>query len=164
MWLVWRAIAFLSITANIVIVIMFSYAVWAYGDNINILLQRSKIEMPKDFNAIVSAAMIGRLDMVSLVLTTFGILLAFMAFAGFFIFRREAIEIAGEEAKRVAPGALIDYMNEHGTSLIRKCLDDDTLVAQLHSRIEGLGLEDAEDVDDIESDWDWRPTDADEPT
>ena len=51
-------------------------------------------------DAIGVAAQIGRLDIVSIVLGLFGLLLGIAAFVGFWMIRRAAIEAAKDEARR----------------------------------------------------------------
>lgn len=62
------------------------------------------------------ADQLGRLDLISILLAYFGVLLAVVAFAGFWMFKREAITIAEREAKNevrdVAPDIITKYLTD----------------------------------------------------
>ena len=94
-------------------------------------------------------------DRLALTLTVLEIFLAVIAVGGFFLFRREVRDRAAEVAQQAAPEAVRAYMDEHGGALVRRCLDDAEVVAQLERRFRELGIDDAEDADLIEQDgWD----------
>jgi len=110
-------------------------------------------------DSISMSAQLGRLDIISIILGGFGLLLGVGALAGFWMVRREAI--AG--ARDVAPAAVSEYMSEQASGLIRECLSDSEIAASLHSEILRLGLRDAADADQVDTDAEKKETENDAP-
>lgn len=155
MSLVWRVVVFISVSLNFISVLGFSYFVIAYDRTFQILVGKGKIETLRDFDSIAAAAMIGRLDVVSLLLAFIGILIALMSIGVLWYFRREALESARSEARNVAPKALEDYMNKNGTNIVGACLNDGEVLARIQERLAEFGIDDADDAESVDSDANW---------
>lgn len=84
------------------------YVVLAFKSNIDVISGGAPICVAgmRDFDSIAAAQAIGRLDLVSFLLTTGGILLGIFSLIGFWIIRREAMEeardAATEQVRRIA--------------------------------------------------------------
>lgn len=83
---------------------------------------------------IAAASQMGRLDMVSLSLTIFGVTLGLVGLLGFGLVRSAAISAAETEAqaemKRLAPQHIKDYMSSHGQALVTAAVDANILKIQ----------------------------------
>ncbi|MGE4313961.1 MAG: hypothetical protein AB7E85_06795 [Pseudobdellovibrionaceae bacterium] len=115
-----RLLAFISIGANVFLGIASFFFIYAYFDNMNSVELSAPfcVGNERDFDSIRAAQMIGRLDIVSLILTTGGIILAISAFFGFWVIRREVIAEAREEAGNAARDIANRYFQEgNGQSL-----------------------------------------------
>lgn len=105
---VWKLIAILALAASSIQAMVGIYVVFAFKSNMDVITASAPIcyaDMDK-FDSIAAAQAIGRLDLVSFLLTTGGILLGAFSLIGFWVIRREAMEEARdaalEEVKRVA--------------------------------------------------------------
>ena len=117
---VWKLIAILALAAAIIQACVGVYAVLAFKSNMDIITASAPVcyGSMKNFDSIAAAQAIGRLDLVSFLLTTGGILLGAFSLIGFWVIRREAMEEARdaalEEVKRVLPLMGLDE-NKNGT-------------------------------------------------
>lgn len=114
-------IAILALAAAMVLGAVVVYAVLAFKSNLGAVIEGAPICL-KDattFDSIAAAQAIGRLDLVSFLLTTGGILLGLFSLMGFWIIRREARdearEAAAEEVRKIAQLYFPDQ-NGSGTS------------------------------------------------
>lgn len=94
-------------------------------------------------------------DRLALTLTVLEIFLAVIAVGGFFLFRRDVRDRAAEVAEEATPDAVRAHMEKNGGALIRGCLDDAEVVAQLERKFRELAIDDAEDADLVDQDPDW---------
>jgi hypothetical protein len=98
------------------------------------------------------ASQMGRLDLVSLVLTLAGLLLALLGLYGFIAAKSEAIA----ESKSTALGAIPDevrrFMDLKAPLLIRECLSDAEIASGLHAEILKLGLRDTYMAGEVDTD------------
>ena len=101
-------------------------------------------------DAISLAAEVGRLDVLSVILGSFGLLLGFAALVGFWLVRREAIAKAKETAEAAAPALLADYMRKNGSALIREALNDAEAVSAIQAEVMRLGIRDASEADVVD--------------
>jgi len=97
------------------------------------------------------------LTAIEIVLAVLGVGLAVAAIIGYGAVRGAAIRSARDEAQRIAPGVLENYMNMHGDKLVEQCLDNTELVSALHRRMTKLGTEESEDAEDIDTEAGWEP-------
>lgn len=104
---IWRIIAIIALSASTIMGAVIIYSVMAFKSNLNVILKGAPVCL-KDaakFDSIAAAQAIGRLDLVSFLLTTGGMLLGLFSLMGFWIIRREARdearEIALEELRRI---------------------------------------------------------------
>ena len=103
----WQLLAGVALAINAALVLVITYFGLAYGSNLRKLESVGDVCFPKtNFDSIRAAQMIGRLDLITFLLTAGGILFALFAFMGFWMIRREALdkahEVAAEEARRIA--------------------------------------------------------------
>lgn len=110
----------------------------------------------ENFDAVAAAAAVGRLDVLSVVLTFVGIVAAIALIYGWTAFRSTARQAAMAEVDEQLPEALAELIELHGHSLVARALNDDQLVARLQERFTKLGLDDTEGATDVESDPDWK--------
>lgn len=91
---------------------------WVYG------LLPDCPQCDEEADAILYASELGRLDLISLILTLLGLLFAPGSFAGFFLLRNYVIIAAQEEVHRQMPrlaaAAIERYMTEHGPALMER--------------------------------------------
>lgn len=93
------------------------YVVLAFKSNIDVISGGAPMCVAgmRDFDSIAAAQAIGRLDLVSFLLTTGGILLGIFSLIGFWIIRREAMEEARDAAtEQVRRIALLYGLDENG--------------------------------------------------
>jgi len=104
---VWKIIAILALASSVIMAAVGIYVVLAFKANIDVVAHGAPICLAgmRDYDSIAAAQAIGRLDLVSFLLTTGGILLGLFSLIGFWIIRREAMEEARdaalEEVRRV---------------------------------------------------------------
>lgn len=103
-----------------------------------------------EFDSLAAAAAVGRLDVVSIVLTFLGIIAALGVLYGWSAFRAAAVRAAVDEIENRLPEELKQYMGSNGAAAVGRALEDAELIARLQARFRVLGLEDA-DSDDVES-------------
>lgn len=105
---IWRTIAILALAASMLLCAVIIYAVFAFKSNLGVVLKGAPICLKdaQTFDSIAAAQAIGRLDLVSFLLTTGGIMLGLFSLMGFWIIRREARdearEAAAEEVRTIA--------------------------------------------------------------
>lgn len=51
------------------------------------------------------------------------------------------------------------HLSENGAALIKECLSDAQVVAQLQLEFKKLGIEDSDDASSVDDDSSWRPED-----
>lgn len=104
----WQLIALISLAINSVVVALLVYWALAFRSNLGELASNEPVCLAgrARFDSIAAAQMIGRLDLVSMLLTLGGMALAIFAFVGFWVIRREVLDqaskVAAEEARTVA--------------------------------------------------------------
>ena len=118
-WL--KIILIASVAANLLLGTGVLWAINAYGSNLDAISNAGAICYPpgKSFDSIAAAQMIGRLDQVSFLMTIGGIFLAFFAFVGFWMIRREAIDearIVAADAARDTAQKYYGIENKNGTN------------------------------------------------
>lgn len=118
---VWRLIALLALAACFSLTAAVLWIGLAYGSNLRKIEEGAQVCLAgsRAYDSVAAAQMIGRLDLVSFLLTVGGILLAVFALMGFWMIRREALDEAGrvarEEARIVAQKYASLDENERGT-------------------------------------------------
>lgn len=120
----WRLLALMAIAACAATSAAVVWVALAYGSNLRKIEQGAQVCLSgeRPFDSIAAAQMIGRLDLVSFLLTVGGILLAVFALMGFWMIRREALDEAGRVASDEARRILQVYSqgldgNENGTHI-----------------------------------------------
>lgn len=117
---VWKFIAISALSVASVQAFAAIYVVLAFKSNISVISENAPMCFGgmADFDSIAAAQAIGRLDLVSFLLTTGGILLGAFSLIGFWVIRREAMEEARdaalEEVKKILPLLGLDE-NKKGT-------------------------------------------------
>lgn len=115
----WRLLAMLALSACFALTAAVVWVALAYGSNLRKIREGAEVCLAgsRAYDSVAAAQMIGRLDLVSFLLTTGGLLLAVFALMGFWMIRREALDeasrVAGDEARRVAQ--LYYGLDENGT-------------------------------------------------
>ncbi|RWA67484.1 hypothetical protein [Mesorhizobium sp.] len=109
-------------------------------------------------DALSLASQLGRLDVVSLILTLAGLFLAFLGIFGFVAVRREAIAESKDAAEEVIPEEVKKYMDMKASALIRACLSDAEIASSLHAEILKLGIRDAYMAYDVDTDAELKET------
>lgn len=99
------------------------------------------------------------LTSVELVLAVLAIVLALGAVFSYTTFRRDIQLTAQETAEVVAGNSVERHLSEHGADLIKACLSDAQVVAQLQLEFKRLGIEDSDDAVLVDDDSEWRPED-----
>lgn len=97
---VWKVVAIIALAAAVIQACVGIYVVLAFKSNIDVISSGTPICLAgmRDYDSIAAAQAIGRLDLVSFLLTTGGVLLGVFSLIGFWIIRREAMEEAREAA------------------------------------------------------------------
>lgn len=115
---VWKMIAIVALSAAVLQTIVGIYVVFAFKSNIDVLAESAPVCYAgmADFDSIAAAQAIGRLDLVSFLLTTGGVLLGIFSLIGFWIIRREAMEEARDAAIEEARKFLVRFtpLEENG--------------------------------------------------
>lgn len=118
----WRLLALLGISSCFALAAAVVWVALAYGSNLHKIEEGAQVCLAgsRAYDSVAAAQMIGRLDLVSFLLTVGGLLLAVFALMGFWMIRREALDEAGrvarDEARKVAQQYALDE-NERGTYL-----------------------------------------------
>jgi hypothetical protein len=101
---VWRLIAILALSSAMILGAVMVYCVWAFKSNLSAIIDGAPVCLKgaATFDSIAAAQAIGRLDLVSFLLTIAGLLLGVFTLFGFWIIRREAREEARETARETA--------------------------------------------------------------
>lgn len=131
---IWKTLALLSLSVSALLSFGVIWALLAFQSNLRAIRSGAPIcwdAKSRAFDSIAAAQMIGRLDLVSFILTTGGVGLAIFALLGWFLIRREAREeareAATEEARKVAQrfyGGTLDneiqrtYLEQEGGSVV----------------------------------------------
>lgn len=97
------------------------------------------------------------LNELALVLTTVEILLVIFALFGFWAYKGVVEQQARSIAEVETNKQVKEFMEIHSQRIIRECLDDAELVAQLQSQFVELMIDDSEDADIVDDDPDWEP-------
>lgn len=86
----------LALASSVIMAAVGIYVVLAFKSNIDVISSGAPICLAgmREYDSIAAAQAIGRLDLVSFLLTTGGILLGIFSLIGFWIIRREAMEEA----------------------------------------------------------------------
>lgn len=114
---IWRTIAIIALAASTLLGAVVVYSAFAFKSNLSVILEGAPICLKdaKSFDSIAAAQAIGRLDLVSFLLTTGGIMLGLFSLMGFWIIRREARdearEAAAEEVRKIAQ---LYFKNQNG--------------------------------------------------
>lgn len=104
----WRFIALIALTVSVTLSVSVIWIALAFGSNLRKISEGASVCLAgqRSYDSIAAAQMIGRLDLVSFLLTVGGLLLAVFAFMGFWMIRREALDeaarVAADEARRIA--------------------------------------------------------------
>lgn len=115
---IWRLIAILALAISTLLGCVIIYVIFAFKSNWDVMVRGAPIclQDSRAYDSIAAAQAIGRLDLVSFLLTTGGVLLGLFSLLGFWIVRREARdearEAAAEEARRISQ--LYFGKNENG--------------------------------------------------
>lgn len=74
---IWRTIAILALASSVLLSAVIIYAVLAFKSNLGVILEGAPVCLrnARTFDSIAAAQAIGRLDLVSFLLTTGGVLL-----------------------------------------------------------------------------------------
>lgn len=97
-----------TLTVSITVSASVIWIALAYGSNLRKITEGASVCLAgqRSYDSVAAAQMIGRLDLVSFLLTIGGILLAVFAFMGFWMIRREALDeaarVAADEVRRIA--------------------------------------------------------------
>lgn len=119
----WRLFALLALAACFSLTAAVTWVALAFGSNLRKISEGAQVCLAgaRSYDSIAAAQMIGRLDLVSFLLTVGGLLLAVFALMGFWMIRREALDeasrVAAEEAQKVAQIYYGLDRNEYGTYL-----------------------------------------------
>jgi hypothetical protein len=117
----WRLLALLALAACFSLTAAVVWVALAYGSNLKKISDGAQICLAgsRAYDSVAAAQMIGRLDLVSFLLTVGGLLLAVFALMGFWMIRREALDeasrVAADEARKVAQIYYGLDQNESGT-------------------------------------------------
>lgn len=105
----WKTLALMSMSISALMALGVGYAVLAYGSNLRKIAAGAPLcwgPNSREFDGVAAAQMLGRLDLVSFLLTTGAIGLAIFSLMGWWLIRREAKdearEVAANEARRIA--------------------------------------------------------------
>ena len=104
----WQTLASFALAINAAVLLAILYFGLSYGSNLRKLqnVGDTCFAVLSEYDSIRAAQLIGRLDLVSFLLTAGGILIALFAFMGFWMIRREALDeaanVAANEAQKVA--------------------------------------------------------------
>lgn len=109
-------------------------------------------------DAIQVAMEIGRLDVISILITVLGIFLGVTALVGSWMIRREALAVAQEAAVNATPSAVSAFMDGSGDDIVRQSLKHPVVVARLQAEFIRLGIEDADSAADVDTDADRKET------
>lgn len=93
---------------------------------------------------------VGVLELLSISLTVFSVLLAVIGFLGFWSVRRSSIQAARKVALIKVPAAVNEYVRNDGFAAIREALREPETAAALQAIFEELGLNDAPTADAVE--------------
>lgn len=108
-------------------------------------------------DAVQVALEVGRLDMVTLLLGFWGLLLGFAALWGFWAVRSAAVRAA----ERTTPESVSDYLAKHRRDLVQDGLSDPQTVARLQAAILALGLGGASEAEFVDTDATKKETEDD---
>ena len=106
-----------------------------------------------------SAILAISLTTIEVVLAVLAITLALGAIFSYTTFRRDIQLTARETAMFEASKSVDKHLSEHGVNLIRECLSDAQIVAQLQLEFKKLGIEDSDEASSVDVDSDWVPDD-----
>lgn len=104
----WKLLAILATSACAALTAAVIWVALAYGSNLREITEGAQVCLvgARSYDSVAAAQMIGRLDLVSFLLTVGGLLLAVFALMGFWMIRREALDeasrVAADEARKVA--------------------------------------------------------------
>jgi hypothetical protein len=118
----WRLIALLAVSGCFALTAAVVWVALAYGSNLREIKAGAQVCLAgsRSYDSVAAAQMIGRLDLVSFLLTAGGLMLAVFALMGFWMIRREALDEAGrvarDEARKIAQEYALDE-NQEGTYL-----------------------------------------------
>ncbi|WP_170582753.1 hypothetical protein [Ruegeria arenilitoris] len=94
---------------------------------------------------------------IEVVLAVLAIVLALGAIFSYTTFRRDIQLTATETAMEEARKTIERQLSTNGAQMIRDCLSDAEMVAQLQLKFREYGLEDAEEASEVDSDSAWEP-------
>lgn len=104
-----------------------------------------------------SAVLAISMTAVEIVLAVLAIVLALGAVFSYTTFRRDIQLIAVETAEAEARKTIEQQLSVNGAGMIRECLSDAEVVAQLQLKFKEYGLEDTDDASDVDDDSEWTP-------
>jgi len=152
-----RLAALTALALSIVSSFLSLWIVYALMTNVAALKNYKAIpEIGDRFDAVASAAAVGRLDVLTIVLAIGAIMSAVGLVFSYTAFKAHAIASAIEEVQRSLPGALREHLGEHGEQLVKAALRDAELVAHINRRFTELGLDDTEDAFTVDDDPNWK--------
>ncbi len=99
------------------------------------------------------------LTVVEIVIAALAIFLAFAAIFSYTAFKKEVQLSARETAIEEAGKSVGEHLSVNGAALIKECLSDAQVVAQLQLEFKKLGIEDSDDAGLVDDDSKWRPND-----
>lgn len=130
------------------------YALWS---NVESLKKAGVIpKLDANFDAVAAAAAVGRLDVISIVLTFLGIVAALGVLYGWTAFRAAAVSAAIEELENRLPDELREYMAKKGAAAVSRALENAELLARLQARFTSLGIGDTEEAMYVDDEPDFR--------
>lgn len=109
-----------SLAINLLVSLGLAFGLWAYSDNLRLIADGQPVCLAgyRSYDSIAAAQAIGRLDLVSFMISVGGLFLAFFAFIGFWMIRREALDEAQRCATDTAAKVAREYFgaeNKNGT-------------------------------------------------
>lgn len=152
-----RLAALAALILSVVASIISGFILWSLWWNVTALRQAKLVPfLDARFDALAAASAVGRLDVLSMLLTFAGVIAAVSLVYGLTAFRTAATKAAIEEMGRQLPLELSEMMEKQGHTLIAAALKDDELIARLSARFTSLGLDDIDDAEEIDTDAEWK--------
>ncbi|HEX4738223.1 MAG TPA: hypothetical protein VH331_11745 [Allosphingosinicella sp.] len=136
------------------------WLIWAIRTNADALRQAHLIpQLDARFDSVAAAEAVGRLDVLSVVLTFIGIIAAIAIIYGWTAFKSAAVAAAVEEVERRLPDDLRLYMSNEGPVVLGRALEHAELVARLQERFTLVLIDDTETAVAVDTDAEWVETD-----
>lgn len=155
-WRFTRILALLGFALSVLSLIvtgLFVITIWTVNNDF--VAENPQFKFDENFDAIASAAAIGRLDIVAVLLTFLGIVAAFSVLYGWTAFRSKAIEAAKAETEARVPEELRRLMDSDGDRLIGIALQDAELLAKIQRGFTDVGIDDTEEAFLVDDNASW---------